>query len=88
MPLPELVDQMRLGLQQVNQNARAWQDRYVSPETGEFIVRRIHHITGISLTNGSVAFPFQTLAHTWPAPRAQASEIHEVWVGRAGGEEA
>jgi len=38
MPLAELVDQMRLGLRQVNQKARAWQDHYVSPETGEFIV--------------------------------------------------
>ena len=41
MPLPELVDQMRLGLRQANQKARAWQDQYVSPETGEFIVRRV-----------------------------------------------
>ena len=39
MPLPELVDQLRLGLQQANKKARAWQDRYVSPKTGEFIVR-------------------------------------------------
>ena len=41
MPLPDLVDQLRLGLQQVNQKARAWEDRYVSPETGEFIVRSV-----------------------------------------------
>jgi len=38
VPLVELVDQMRLGLRQVNQKTRAWQDRYVSPETGELIV--------------------------------------------------
>jgi len=37
MPLPDLVDQLRSGLQQVNRKARAWQDRYVSPETGEFM---------------------------------------------------
>jgi len=37
MPLPDLVEQMRLALQQANQKARVWQDRYVSPETGEFI---------------------------------------------------
>ena len=42
MPLPDLVDQVRLGLRQVNQKARAWEARYVSPETGEFIVRVIH----------------------------------------------
>jgi len=41
MPLPGLVDQMRLGLQQANQEAREWQDRYMSPETGEFIVSRV-----------------------------------------------
>lgn len=38
MPLPDLVDQLRLGLRQVNWKAKAWQDQYVSPETGEFIV--------------------------------------------------
>jgi hypothetical protein len=42
MPLPDLVNQIRFGLQQANQRARAWQDRYVSSETGEFIVRDIH----------------------------------------------
>ena len=42
MPLPDLVDQIRLGLRQANQEARAWQSHYVSPETGEFIVRVIH----------------------------------------------
>jgi len=41
MPLPDLVDQLQLGLRQANQKARAWQDHYVSPETGEFIVRGI-----------------------------------------------
>lgn len=41
MPLHDLVDQMRVGLRQVNQKARAWEGRYVSPETGEFIVRVI-----------------------------------------------
>lgn len=41
MPLPDLVDQVRLGLEQANQKARTWQDRYMSPETGEFIVRII-----------------------------------------------
>lgn len=43
MPLPELVEQMRLVLQQLNQKARVWQDRYVSPDTGEFIVRTVPH---------------------------------------------
>ena len=42
MPLPDLVDQVRLGLRQANQKAKAWEARYVSPETGEFIVRVIH----------------------------------------------
>jgi len=37
MPLPDLVDQVRLGLRQVNRQARAWQDHYVSPETGKFV---------------------------------------------------
>ena len=38
MPLPDLVDQLHLGLQRMNPSARAWQAKYVSPETGEFIV--------------------------------------------------
>ena len=38
MPLPDLVDQLRSGLQQVNRKAGLWQDQYVSPETGEFMV--------------------------------------------------
>ncbi|KAF9648316.1 hypothetical protein BDM02DRAFT_3187273 [Thelephora ganbajun] len=37
MPLPDLVDQIQLGLRQANQKAREWQDQYVSSETGEFI---------------------------------------------------
>lgn len=41
MPLPKLVDQVQFGLRQANQKARAWQDQYVSPETGEFIVRNV-----------------------------------------------
>ena len=41
MPLPDLVDQIRLGLRQANKKARVWQDQYVSPETGEFVVRII-----------------------------------------------
>ena len=38
MPLPDLVNELRLGLPQVNRQARSWQDRYVSPETGNFVV--------------------------------------------------
>ena len=41
MPLPDLVDRLRLGLGQVNKSAREWQTRYVSPETGRFIVRGV-----------------------------------------------
>ncbi|KAF9781238.1 hypothetical protein BJ322DRAFT_1079903 [Thelephora terrestris] len=37
MPLPDLVERLRSGLKQVNRRARAWQDQYLSPETGEFI---------------------------------------------------
>ena len=38
MPLPDLLDELRLGLRQGNLKANEWQTRYVFPETGEFIV--------------------------------------------------
>ena len=75
MPLPDLVNQLRLGLQQANLAARAWQNLYVSPETGKFIVSLLcislarHHFTQISLGR-SVAAPFQISPSLRPTPRA------------------
>lgn len=58
MPLPDLVEQMQLALQQVNEKARVWQDRYVSPDTGEFIVRYLLHGRIIVGPDGLVVAPF------------------------------
>ena len=65
MPLPSLVDQIRLGLREANQKARLWQDQYVSPETGEFIVRIIRATEAPLMI--LVAAPLQRFPKTQPA---------------------
>lgn len=65
MPLSDLVYQLRLGLLKANLKTRAWQDRYISSETGEFIVSLLlvafvrDHIIEFFL-DGSVAAPFKS----------------------------
>lgn len=71
MPLSDLVDDLRLGLRQANQRAKIWQDQYVSPETGGFIVSSLHvvligeHVAEVPL-NDPVASSLQKS----PKPRS------------------
>ena len=83
MPLPDLVDDLRFGLQQANQRARTWQDQYVSPETGGFIVGLFRvvfigeRVTEASL-NDPVALPFQKSPNSRSIFSAQVLEAEGV----------
>ena len=83
MPLPDLVDDLRLGLRQANKRAKIWQDQYVSPETGGFIVSSLHVVfigerVAEDIPNDPVAPPLQKSPNPRSILSAQVSEAEGV----------